>query len=140
MNSNQSPLSKLLPVIRIAMFITVLLAGAGIWYLFNNNPAGAEGVVLEADVRQYINLLFLALIAVVALVIMFVRRKLEGNLPVQKKFTLVLIAWATAEGMGLLGAVFNMWGDATFFIAGLMVMLMTFMVIPIPRDDEENIR
>ena len=138
MHPDQSPLFKLLPIIRVAMIFTVLIAGGLVWYLFGGNGNVVEGMPLEADARQYINIFFLALIGVVALVVMFVRRKLEEDLAKQQKFAFVLAGWAAAEGIALLGAVFNMWGDTTFFIAGLMILLMTFMVVPIPKGDSDK--
>ena len=135
MNAEQSPLFKLLPIVRITMIFTVFMAGGIVWYLFGSNGNVTERVTLEADARQYINIFFLALIGVVALVVMFVRRKLEQDLATPQKFAFVLAAWATAEGVALLGATFNMWGDTTFFIAGVMILLMTFMVVPIPSNN-----
>ncbi len=135
MNANQPALLKLLPLLRLAMIMTVLVTGGIIWYLFGDESTGADGTEMGADVRQHFNLYFLVLISIAALVVMFVRRKLEQEADVQKKFAYVLVAWATAEGVALLGAIFNIWGDATFFIAGLMVLLMTFMAVPIPSGE-----
>ncbi len=135
MNTEISPLQKFLPIVRIAMLLTVLMAGGMIWMLRTTNSELAPFIEGEGN---YMNLIFLGLICMVALVVMFVRSKLESSIEMQKKCAFVLMAWAFAEGIALLGAVYNIWGDATYFGAGLMILLMTFMVVPVPASKDRD--
>lgn len=152
MTSPSAGLLKILPLIRIAMITSVVSAGAVIWYLtsesadpaiFDTDGLGADDSGdSDSNVTQLpnFNLYFLGLISVVAMVVMFVRRKLQEDLDMQRRCAFVLIAWSSAEGIGLLGAALTFFGDATFFIAGLMIMLMTFAVVQIPSDENDSIR
>lgn len=156
MTSPSSGLLKILPLIRIAMITSVVSAGAVIWYLTSESadPAifdadglgagdsgGGDSGSSDSNVTQLpnFNLYFLGLISVVAMVVMFVRRKLQEDLDMQRRCAFVLIAWSSAEGIGLLGAALTFFGDATFFIAGLMIMLMTFTVVQIPSDENDSL-
>ena len=137
MSAPVSPIQKFLPVVRFAMLVTVLLTGGIVWFLRTATP---EMDAFADEANGYMRLFFLGFICAIALVVMFVRRKLQEPIALQKKCAFVLMAWAFAEGIALLGAVYNIWGDPTFFGAGLMVLLMTFMVVPVPQAEEANDR
>ena len=115
------------------MIATVLVAGGVIWFLFSDTM---EAIDPDAEFQRYINLIFLFAISTVALIVMFVRRKIESSDSIAQQCGLVLVGWAAAEGLGLMGAIFTVWGDATPYIAGLIVLAMTMFVIRIPEPDQ----
>ncbi len=137
MSAPVSPMQRLLPVVRFAMLVTVLLTGGVVWFLRAATP---EMEAFGDEANAYMRLFFLGFIFAIALLVMFVRRKLQEPIALQKKCAFVLMAWAFAEGITLLGAVYNIWGDPTFFGAGLMVLLMTFMAVPVPQTEEADNR
>lgn len=121
-----------MPFIRIGMLVTVAATGGFLWYVIGVSDG------LLAFGRQTLNLVFLAAFTVVALVVMRVRRQLETDLDLHKKCLLIMLAWTVAEGVALLGVVLLLTGDTSFFVAGLIVLLMTFGVLPIPARPEEE--
>ena len=82
------------------MLVTVLLIGGLLWVMIGSVTEST----LEGDLRYSMNLVFLVLIAVTALVVMFVRRKIEEASSLQQKSIYTLLAWASAEGIAILGA------------------------------------
>ncbi len=132
MSSQHPDLLNVLPLIRLGMLISVAVIAGLLWYVVG----GVEGQ-FSVD-RQVLNLVFLGVFTLVALVVMRVRRQLEADIALYKKCLLVLFAWSAAEGVALLGAVLLLTGDASFFIAGLIVLLMTFGVVSIPTASEQE--
>ncbi|MEM8485946.1 MAG: hypothetical protein AAF564_10380 [Bacteroidota bacterium] len=128
----QPDFRAIMPFIRLGMLLTVVAAGGFLWY-----GIGVADNPLDFD-RQTLNLVFLFAFTVAAFVVMRVRRQLEGDLVMHKKNLLILLAWSVAEGVALLGVVLMLTGDASFFVAGLIVLLMTFGVLPIPATAEEE--
>ncbi len=114
------------------MLLTVAAAAGVIWYVLDGQNAP-----LDLD-RQTLNLVFLFAFTAVALVVMRVRRQIASDLVMHKKCLLILLAWSAAEGVALLGAAFLLTGDTSFFVAGLIVLLMTFGVLPIPTTPQEE--
>ena len=114
------------------MLVTVAGAGGLLWYVVGVADGSTDFS------RQALNLVFLFAFTVAAFVVMRVRRQLETDLEIHKKCLLILLAWSVAEGVALLGVALMFTGDASFFVAGLMVLLMTFGVLPIPATAEEE--
>ena len=93
------------------MIASVVSAGAVLWFLFSESAgagfpgtddAGANDSIVNTTPN--FNLYFLGMISMVALVVMFVRRKLQEELDMQTRCVFVLVAWVAAEGIGLFGA------------------------------------
>ncbi len=129
----ENHLLRLLPILKKSMIFTVLFAGGIVWYLFSQQALAVE---IDAESKSYINMVFLAMIAGVALVVMFARKKIENARSISSQCGYTLVAWAAAEGIALMGTVFISWGDATYFIAGILVLIMTFFVVPTPRAED----
>lgn len=133
MNSEQTDpdlpeIYKYLPIFRIAMLVTVLLIGGILWVMIGSS---AEQMISD-ELRGPMNILFLVLIAGIALIVMFVRRQIEKEESLLRKSIFALLAWASGEGLAILGAVLMIWGDPSFFYTGLIVLLMVMFVVPIP--------
>lgn len=110
------------------MLVTVLLIGGILWVMIGSS---AEQMISD-ELRGPMNILFLVLIAGIALIVMFVRRQIEKEESLLRKSIFALLAWASGEGLAILGAVLMIWGDPSFFYTGLIVLLMVMFVVPIP--------
>ena len=125
-----------LPLIRLAMLVTVIVVGGVLWFVLGDSNVPSESV---EDGNPY-NLIFLVLIAMVAGVIIMVRSQVEQKETLQQKAAFVLLGWSAAEGAALVGALFSfLANDRTLFFAGLLLMLMTFMVVKIPQDNSADV-
>lgn len=125
---------KMLPLIRLMMLLSVVVPVGFIWFLFNDTMPGVDEAFLGN-----LRLAFLTLVMIQALGVMFVRRKLEEDLPPDKIFWLLVVGWSFGEMVALFGAIIIiMGGDFTYYASGILVFLMTLFLLPIPKKDTSD--
>lgn len=130
MAAGSSPPVVALAIIRIALLVGVLLFGAAILFILRRGtwvPAPAES--LETLRMIGIGLWAVAIVAVIALRARGLGRRAGpgGSDP-------RIIGWAIGEAVALFGGVYYLLsGRHTWYILGLMFLVMTFLLFPIAR-------
>ena len=116
-----------LGAIRLAMLAGVLVFGAVVWFLRRGTTApGATGGVI--DVVSY------AAIAIGLVGILVLWRVLANATTAAKYANTAVMGWALGELAALGGGVhFFLTGDPTRYVIGVMVMLLSFVLIPLRR-------
>ena len=121
-----------LSVIRVAMLAGVLMFGGVVWWLRRG------GSVADVDASAVANMRTLAAVwlgvsvsGLAALFALTSRRSDEA-----RRRTLSIIAWALGEGAALAGGVvYLVAGDARWYLGGLFVLLVAFVLFPARRRD-----
>ena len=117
-----------LGTIRIAFLAGVLMFGAIIWFMRRGGggpPASDSGLI---DLMSY------AAIAIGVVGIVVMRRVLANATTAEKYASSAVMGWAFGELAALGGGVhFFLTGDPTRYVIGVMVMLLSFVLIPLRR-------
>jgi hypothetical protein len=118
-----------LALIRLGMAAGVLLFGVVVWIVHQQakwTPASS----LPAAIR--IVQVALAVSAVFAAV--FIRGRVAAESDLAKRNSLLITGWAVGEGSALLGGViFFLTPEWQWYALGLLAMLASFRLLPIPR-------
>ena len=118
-----------LAIIRIALLLGVLLFGAAILFILRRGtwvPAPAES--LETLRMVGMGLWAVGLVAVIVLRARGLGRTSRYGTDVS------IIGWAIGEAVALFGGVYYLLsGRHTWYILGLMFLVMTFLLFPIAR-------
>jgi hypothetical protein len=119
-----------LTLIRSAMLLGLLTFGGATWFQHRNGhptPIPAE----QARTFSYV-FAGLALMAVAALFML--RKRLERAIEMKQQLTLYIAGYGIAEGAALFGgATWFVGGDGNLFVAGLILMVVAFQILPIKR-------
>lgn len=127
MATRQLPRAATLRIIRVALLTGVLVFG-GIAYYLTQQRGGGLGPE-HADTLQVVNI---ALLVGVAIGIMIVQRRHAAEGDPARRTTLNILAWALGEAVALIGGVhFLLVGNPVPYLVGLMMMLASFIVVPI---------
>jgi hypothetical protein len=117
-----------LGAIRLAMLAGVLVFGAVVWFMRRNGsaPAATSTAILETISYAAIGI---GLVGIVVLWRVLARATTAG-----KYANIAVMGWALGELAALGGGVhFFLTGDPTRYVIGVMVMLMSFVLIPLRR-------
>jgi hypothetical protein len=121
-----------LSIIRVAMLAGVLMFGGVVLWL----RRGGSAADVEPSVIGHVRVLAAVWLAVsvsglAALFALTSREVNEG-----RRRTLSIIAWALGEGAALAGGVvFLVAGDARWYLGGVFVLLLAFILFPARRRD-----
>ena len=108
----------------------VVVLGAIAIYMTKN---GAVEPVSE-EVASLLRMIFVAVLAGVAIVMFYFRRKRLALSEEDDPTTLNIIGWALGESVALFGAVILfLSGDPTYFLVGVVMMLVAFVFFPVPH-------
>ena len=116
-----------LAIIRIAMLLGVLLFGAVAWMRHRHG--------IDADTTADPSILRLvggAILVISIASIIVIRTRLDSAREAGMRVTLATLGWASGEMAGVFGAAY--WflvGDPRLFFVGLVVLLASFMLIPV---------
>lgn len=125
--ARQLPRSATLRIIRVALMSGVLVFG-GIAYYLTQQQGGGLGPEM-ADTLQIVNIV---LLVGAAIGIMIIQRRHAAETDPAKRTTLNIAAWAMGEATALFGGVhFMLVGNAIPFLVGLVMMIASFIVVPI---------
>jgi hypothetical protein len=117
-----------LGAIRISFLAGVLMFGAVVWFM---RRGGGGPVASSTGLVDAISYAALA-IGVIGIVVM--RRVLANATTAAKYANSAVIGWSFGELAALGGGVhFFLTGDPTRYVIGVMVMLMSFVLIPLRR-------
>lgn len=123
----QLPRSATLRIIRIALLSGVLIFGALAYYLTEQRGGGLAPE--NGGALQIMNIVILVGAAVGIMIIQ--RRHLAATDP-RKRTTLNIAAWAMGEATALFGGVhFLLVGNPIPYMVGLVMMIASFVVVPI---------
>lgn len=123
----QLPRSATLRIIRIALLTGVLVFGGIAYYLTDQRGGGLAPE--NGGVLQVINIVVLVGAAVG---IMIIQRRHLAERDAKKRSALNIIAWALGESTALFGGVhFMLVGNSIPFLVGLVMMIASFVVVPI---------
>ena len=126
----RAPSSTKLSLIRIAFLGGVLMFG-GVSY--NVHHAGGAPLPDGEQARMLRWIGYGAWGGAIA-AIFFVRTLFARAADPAKRTTFTIIGWALGESVALYGgAVYFLSGDGQMYIAGLIAMLATFAIFPVPR-------
>ena len=117
-----------LGAIRIAFLAGVLMFGAVVWFM---RRGASAPTTIDPGVLDAISYAALA-IGIVGIVAM---RRVLGNATTAEKYAnTAVMGWAFGELAALGGGVhFFLTGDPTRYVIGVMIMLMSFVLIPLRR-------
>lgn len=119
-----------LRVIRLALFAGVMMFGAVAWYVTRQGPVSE----LPEQTTRYLSFVLMGL-AVASLAALTVVRGVTANSKdYARRSTLTVVGWALGEAPALLGGVlYLLTGSPVPFITGLFVLLVGFLMIPVPE-------
>lgn len=123
-----SPQRARLGIVRVAMLAGVIMFGVVTWFLRRSGPApgGIEAGPLDT-------ITYGAMIAGIAGIVVM-RRVVAAATDAARYANMAVIGWAFGELAALAGAVhYFMTGDPTRYVIGVMVMLLSFVLIPLRR-------
>ena len=121
-----------LSVIRVAMLAGVLMFGAVVWWLRRGGSAAQVDATVMANVRT-LGAVWLA-VSVSGLAALFALSSRKADESRRRTFS--IIAWALGEGAALAGGVVYMVaGDGRWYLGGLFVLLLAFVLFPARRRD-----
>jgi hypothetical protein len=120
-------------VIRTAMLLGVLLFGAVTWYTKRQeHPA----ILTPATARAF-GYIFAAIACAAVAGLMFMRTRLETTTEQGQLLVLYVVGYALAEGAAVFGGVVWFLGGAqAWYIAGLILMVVAFQVLPVEASRE----
>lgn len=121
----------MLSIIRVALLGGVVVMGAVAIYLTK------AGVLqpLEEGALEVLRTAFIALLGVVGIALLFFWRKRSALARDEDPTTLNIIGWALGESTAVFGAVILfLSGDLSYYLIGIVLMLVSFVFFPIPSD------
>lgn len=117
-------------VARTAMLAGVLALGGAAWFTRRNNA----DTVLPPDTLQTLTYVFYALGALTLVGLIILRTRLSGATEAQQR-AMYLGGYAAAEVVAVLGgAIWFTGGDRTWYIIGLVLMAVSFQILPLRRE------
>lgn len=123
--------SSTLSIIRVAMLGGVVILGAVALYI------SKQGAIepLSESVLSTIRTVFILVLAATAVAMFYFRRKRMALARDDDPTTLNIVGWALGESTALFGAVILfLSGDLTYFLVGVVMMLVAFVFFPIPQE------
>ena len=96
-----------------------------------------QGVVqpLDEGALSTLRTVFVLILAGTAIGMFYFRRKRLALSPEDDPTTLNIVGWALGESTALFGAVILfLSGDLTYFLVGVVMMLVAFVFFPIPQE------
>ncbi|MBI2797573.1 MAG: hypothetical protein HYX65_12810 [Gemmatimonadetes bacterium] len=130
MTDERTPQIPPLAMIRLAFLGGVLLFGATTWYVHR----GGQLPVTTADAAAQLRLVGYALWIGAVTVLIGLRLKFARELERGTNPTIVLIGWAVGESVGLFGGVYYWLTDnRSLWLAGIVAMIVSFVLFPVPR-------
>ena len=121
--------TAVLHIIRLAIFGGALLFGIVTWWLRREAPPP-----LTADIGP-LRFAGYGLWVSVLVVLAFMRGLLGKATEQARRSSLLIVAWAAAESLALFGGVvWFLHGDSRWYVAGMCLLLATFILFPLARD------
>ena len=131
MTAPQRPATSLaaLHIIRLAMFGGALLFGIVTYWLRRETPPPLPpemGPLRFAGYGLWVSVLVL---------LAFLRGIVTKTTDQGRRVSMLIVAWAAAESLALFGGVvWFLHGDSRWFVAGMCLMLATFILFPLARE------
>jgi hypothetical protein len=124
------PLRLQLLAIRTAMLLGVLAFGALTWFLQRD---GRTPALAPETLQRMTSGLYLLLAVVLGLLLLLRSRVADAAAGTQR--LLYLVGYAAAEAVAIFGgAIWFFGGDRLSYLLGLVLMAVSFQVLPIARD------
>jgi hypothetical protein len=121
--------SAVLHIIRLAIFGGALLFGIVTWWLRREAPPPLTTDIGPLRFAGY------GLWVSVLVVLAFMRGLLGKATEQARRSSLLIVAWAAAESLALFGGVvWFLHGDSRWFVAGMCLLLATFILFPLARE------
>ena len=118
-------------IIRTAMMLGLVLFGLSTFYVKRNGPLTA----LTEDRAQMFAYIFIALAALAIGGMILIRTRITATDDVRRVMMHYIIGYALAEAAALFGGVtWYIGGAREWFIAGLIVMVVAFQILPVKRE------
>jgi hypothetical protein len=113
-----------------------MLLGLVLFGLSTNYMKGrGNAIVLTGERARVMSYCFIGITAAALAGMMFIRSRLGATQDVKRLFLMYIIGYALAEGAALFGAVtWFIGGSRDWFIAGLVLMVAAFQVLPVKRN------
>jgi hypothetical protein len=125
------PVATQLLIIRTALLAGLLLFGAATWYVQRNGIANA---IAPAGERALVYVFIGAAVAALG-GMFFLRSRLGATADVKQIVAMYIVGYAFAEGAALLSAViWYVGGSRDWYIAGLVLMVVAFQILPVRRE------
>ena len=119
-----------LTVIRAALLLGLLLFGAATWFQQTHGSLPQ----LPSNATRLYGYVFAGLVPCAVAGMFLMRKRIEAASEIPQMIPLYIAGYAMAEGVALFGAVtWFLGGDRTWYIAGLVVMVVAFQILPINR-------
>lgn len=129
--NEQAGAKAALPIIRVVMLAGVVLFGAVAIYLSKSGTIATLGI----ETIETLRLAFIVVLGGVAAAMFVFRRKRAQMPPDQDPTALNIVGWALGESVAFFGGVLLILsGDMTYFLVGFVMMLVSFVFFPIPRE------
>ena len=124
------PNAMRLTLIRSAMMLGLLTFGGATWFQHRSgHPAP-----IAADQARTFGYVFIGLALMATAGLFMLRQRLERATEVKQQLALYLVGYGMAEGAALFGgATWFVGGDRNLYIAGLILMVVAFQILPITR-------
>ncbi len=120
-----------LPIIRVALLGGVVVLGAVALYL--TKSGGFQP--LDDQIISILRLVFVLLLGSAAVVMFLVRKRRAALSRDEDPTSMIITGWALGEGIALFGGVLLLLsGEMTYFLAGFVMILVSFVFFPIPHD------
>jgi hypothetical protein len=117
-------------IIRTALLLGLLLFGASTWYAHRRGTLN----LLTPDKAQLFGYIFTALAGTTLAALFFLRARLGTAGDTKQLMSMYIIGYAFTEGTALFGGVvWFLGGSSNWFIAGLVLMIVSFQVLPVRR-------
>lgn len=125
------PVRLQLLVARTAMLAGVLALGAAAWFTRRD---GAAAATLPPDTLQLLTYGFYGIGALTLVGLVILRTRLSGA-SIDAQRAMYLGGYAAAEVVAVLGgAIWFTGGDRTWYIIGLVLMAVSFQILPLSRE------
>jgi hypothetical protein len=121
-----------LSIIRVAMLAGVLMFGAVVWWLRRGGSAAGVEPAAIANVRMLAAVWLAVSVSGLAALFALTSRQVDEA----RRRTLSIVAWALGEGAALAGGVvYLVAGDPRWYLGGVFVLLLAFVLFPARRGD-----
>ena len=116
----------------MSLLAGVLLFGGVTYYV--RSQAGTAAQMLTAAEAQQLKYVGYAIWSVAVLGSLIVKLRFGARIE-RGDYTIAMIGWSLAEAAALFGGVYYwLGGDYSLWLAGVIAMLVSFSLFPIPRD------